>query len=304
MSTSAAIEVALGLVFMYFVFSTLCSGINEAISRLLNRRGSDLFKTINALLGDSAAVEQFWNHPLVRGLSKSRNKASTMTAVGHVTVPAKKGGLMGWVDGVRSLRWTPSYITPATFATVIRDISGAKGDMESLRGWLSSEQASGAVPKLLQPLVEAAGDDIDRFERNLQAWYGDTMDRLSGSYKRWTKLVLLALAAVVVVAFNINTMRVAEVLWREPSRRAAVALQAQNPTADQQQTIQSAADETKNLPIGWSDATDGGSVPWVLAGWLLSVGAISLGAPFWFDMLGRLGSLRSTGPPPAKDKDP
>jgi hypothetical protein len=38
----------------------------------------------------------------------------------------------------------------------------------------------------------------------------------------------------------------------------------------------------------------------VLAGWLLMVIALLPGARFWFDLLGRLGSLRSTGPKPAK----
>jgi hypothetical protein len=36
----------------------------------------------------------------------------------------------------------------------------------------------------------------------------------------------------------------------------------------------------------------------MILGWLLSIGAIALGAPFWFDVLSALNSLRSTGPPP------
>ena len=37
-----------------------------------------------------------------------------------------------------------------------------------------------------------------------------------------------------------------------------------------------------------------------LPGWAVSVLAISLGAPLWFDTLSRLGQLRSTGAKPAK----
>jgi hypothetical protein len=36
----------------------------------------------------------------------------------------------------------------------------------------------------------------------------------------------------------------------------------------------------------------------VLIGWVLGVGALSMGAPFWWDQLNRLGSLRSAGPRP------
>jgi hypothetical protein len=76
------------------------------------------------------------------------------------------------------------------------------------------------------------------------------------------------------------------------------------------------------LPIGWGTVADcaapnihcnwldqrgifsrhGGS-PWqfvlVLAGFLMTIIALTPGARFWFDLLGRLGSLRSTGPKPA-----
>jgi hypothetical protein len=34
-----------------------------------------------------------------------------------------------------------------------------------------------------------------------------------------------------------------------------------------------------------------------LSGWLLTILAVTLGAPFWFDTLGRLSRLRSSGKP-------
>jgi hypothetical protein len=38
-----------------------------------------------------------------------------------------------------------------------------------------------------------------------------------------------------------------------------------------------------------------------LSGLLLSMVAVAQGAPFWFDLLGRVTSVRSTGPKPAND---
>ena len=59
------------------------------------------------------------------------------------------------------------------------------------------------------------------------------------------------------------------------------------------------------LPIGWSaQAGDARSLPNDLTGWLrkllgiaLTVVAISLGAPFWFELLNKLLNLRLTGKP-------
>ena len=59
------------------------------------------------------------------------------------------------------------------------------------------------------------------------------------------------------------------------------------------------------VPLGWSAATapnaqDG---PWrwplKLLGLLLSIGAATLGAPFWYRVLDRVGTLRNTGRPPS-----
>jgi len=61
------------------------------------------------------------------------------------------------------------------------------------------------------------------------------------------------------------------------------------------------------IPLGWNDELvalqhmpgdptfDWESIKSVLPGWLLSILALSLGAPFWFDTLGRLVKLRSAG---------
>ena len=61
------------------------------------------------------------------------------------------------------------------------------------------------------------------------------------------------------------------------------------------------------VPIGWKDGRpypeqSAGRVAYVLmfAGWLFTALAGSLGAPFWFDLLKRVASLRASGPSPAE----
>jgi hypothetical protein len=76
--------------------------------------------------------------------------------------------------------------------------------------------------------------------------------------------------------------------------------------------------EKIGLPIGWSDASkkqtlagfhNTGWARWILAAFLLAAGylttalAIMLGAPFWFDLLGRLIVIRSTVKPNEKSPD-
>jgi hypothetical protein len=52
------------------------------------------------------------------------------------------------------------------------------------------------------------------------------------------------------------------------------------------------------LPLGWGRGlTPSGVGEWLtaLAGWAITALALSLGAPFWFDLLGKVGALRGSG---------
>lgn len=52
------------------------------------------------------------------------------------------------------------------------------------------------------------------------------------------------------------------------------------------------------ITVGW-DHQGVGSLALKLLGWILSIIALSMGAPFWWDLLNRFGSLQSTGKEPA-----
>ena len=135
--------------------------------------------------------------------------------------------------------------------------------------------------------------------------------RVSGWYKRKTQAILLVIGTVLVLALNANTLAIADRLWTDQSIRAAVVQQADqaasqpsgdDPRARLDSTANDVASVAKlGVPMGWSgDAKpDWSGSGWVSAvgGWLLTVLAISLGAPFWFDALGRISRLRSSGKP-------
>jgi hypothetical protein len=127
----------------------------------------------------------------------------------------------------------------------------------------------------------------------------------------------------LVAALNVDTINIAQVLWRVPTERAVVASAAAAQATAGNSTERSADQQVRDiaaldLPLGWTSAhkgtvasTDPQHAPlnagsWLLKllGLLLSVMAVSLGAPFWFDALSKLGQLRATGPKPAKSAAP
>jgi hypothetical protein len=140
------------------------------------------------------------------------------------------------------------------------------------------------------------------------------MDRLSGVYKRWAQLIHFLFGFLVAVAFNVDSMNITNVLWHNADKRDAIAVQAQSFVASHASVAGGASpnlSETINtlqdlpVPMGWTPEQLHRPNPsaWVfsLTGWLVTGFAISLGAPFWFDLLQNLMNInvRGAGPKPA-----
>ena len=70
---SQVLEIALGLFFVYLLFSIICSAVNEFIAGAFDLRARTLKSSLRKLLEDPAAkdlVDRIYDHPLVAGLTK------------------------------------------------------------------------------------------------------------------------------------------------------------------------------------------------------------------------------------------
>src|SRR5262249_54845222 len=124
------------------------------------------------------------------------------------------------------------------------------------------------------------------------------MERVSGWYKRWTQVWTVIVATVIVFGCNVDTIRIARELNHNAALRSAMAERAVK--AAESPTLEKFKDDLNNLDFSLHlQPTD---EPWTLdrvLGLLISVLAVSLGGPFWFDVLNRLVNLRQTGARPA-----
>ena len=67
-----ALDVVIGMIFIYLLFSLFVSIINEVLSGLLNTRGKRLYKSIQDLIGTDA-VEMLYEDPKVKVLITKGN---------------------------------------------------------------------------------------------------------------------------------------------------------------------------------------------------------------------------------------
>jgi hypothetical protein len=321
-----AVDVAIGLAFLFFILALICSGINEAISSSLRWRAQDLERGLWELLRDPAktgeaateALEGLKKHPLVAPMFYSKNKKGKEPAPTRQT---ESGRLK-----TSSKTDFPSYIPSRTFASALLGLEQAavitKG-VDVRAGMRKLGDSIDAIPSkpvqdALGSLLTSAQGDAVAFRHSVEQWYDDHMERVSGWYRRRIQKVLWILAFVVAVTLNADALQIGKRLWVDPSQRAAIVNQAQNATT-KTTGKQNPTDRLGSLPIplGWHLASsrhdpqgfpfyEQPSMAWALLakliGLIMTTVGISFGAPFWFDTLSKLARLRNTGaPPPASD---
>ncbi|MGO9951612.1 MAG: hypothetical protein ACLPN1_05300 [Dissulfurispiraceae bacterium] len=163
---------------------------------------------------------------------------------------------------------------------------------------------------------------IECLQSNIEQWFNEAMDRVSGWYKRWSQKVLLVIAIILVIVSNADTLTLAKRFACDGALRASVVTVAEkavlNPAGNPSDDIKAKQDilkeaDTLGLPLGWAprenDPGKSDQVPHCCLGWLLklvglfmTICAVSLGAPFWFDTLSKFVNIRGAGTPPGESR--
>lgn len=238
----------------------------------------------------------------------------------------------------RRQRWhLPSYIASSTFGAAILDLvvpdENGTTSMASIVTGINTRLPESPLRRSLLSLAKSANGDVTRFRADIERWYDAHMERVSGWYKRHTRWISLAVGAVIVLVFNVNAVSIARDLYTDQALRESVvttAFKTANcPTGSPSTCIADARKAISDLrggglPIGWGEIpacrvrgahcsfanryglsdpaangfADTEFVLGMIFGWLLTTLALLPGARFWFDILSRLGTLRSSGPKP------
>jgi hypothetical protein len=348
MLNSQILEVAIGLIFVYLLFSLICSMFNEWFARVaLKLRASTLLDGINSLINDPAIVYNLYRHPLINSLAKLNQAElpeppetlNNLTQAQRIafSIPDNAQpdnlGMILKAKLEKTLSKQPSYIPARTFALALIDqlAPAPKGanvkalSLTDIRGMISNlpDDQYKCIKQAVLPLLDAAKYDLEKAYKNIEKWFDDAMDRVSGWYKRHTKWWLCIFAAIVCLAMNVDTFAIANSLYRNDALRSSVVAVAEKQTKEEGKapiTVQDAIKQVQDLklPIGWVWEPQFPNDPRYFKGWewfnggadfvefllkilglIFSIMAVSMGAPFWFDLLNKLVNLRGTGNTPA-----
>lgn len=321
---SEFLDVAIGLVFVYLTCSLACSGINESFIRLLNVRSKDLENQLKELFQNPKLVEKIYNHPMIKGVTSSTflDKLMNRTSVTH--------------------------IDSKVLATVLSDIvcteEGAEKEnitaaIEALYKETGMDNEVNNILKSIATVVKAETtkwqEEVSQFQAKVETWFDDAMTQMSKWYKKKTRFIIFFIALPLCWVLNVDSIVIAENLYKDDAMRAQVVSAAEN-LADIQEDISQKTDdatetetdaidalksqvsdtvkhvndmkanfEKLNIPIGWDNQTEIKRVKkydndklyyWLLKilGILSTAIAVSMGAPFWVDLLRKMIGFRKS----------
>ncbi|MFQ4141464.1 hypothetical protein [Chlorogloeopsis sp. ULAP02] len=173
--------------------------------------------------------------------------------------------------------------------------------------------------KRTQAHEQAIAEEIHQFQTEIQVWFDSSMERASGVYKRNAKGVAFAIGFLLAIILNADTFHIVSRLRTDSALRdmlvknGELATQACPVSKTNSATLEcfrQEVNQTIPLPIG-RDATNlkqqaQESKNWLFPplrsflGWVVSGLAIAMGAPFWFELLGKIINVRNSGKPPVK----
>jgi len=336
-SSFAAIEVLIGLSFVFFLLSTACSGLQEMLASVLGWRAKTLEDAVGTMLG---------NPKVKRGLKEWFGRVDKVGVADQDVVKAhaqagmpvdlasavfehwRIKGLVRDPDSSLRRRSRPSYLPPRALSLAIAETlalhapppprAGARkgapapgGGTEDTPWQRTDDQILAAVQEavkrfpgahqreMLQKAAVNAHGDLEGFRTQVETAFDDSMDRASGWYKRKTQLVLALLATIIAIAFNVDTVRIATHLYNDEAVRTAVVSKVNAGDAQDAADAVSKVNQLQ-LPVGWGAENRPSEVAgWLgaIAGWLITIAALNLGAPFWFDLLSRISRQRGVGTP-------
>jgi hypothetical protein len=329
----AAIDVLIGLLTIYLFFALACTAFVEALSSWMSLRSKNLEAGLKELLdgkleANQPFVDAFYAHPLVQALSKGpqgRPSYIPTDVVGRVvqSLLLKNDPDAALVKAIERLpditaegQGSPETQQPTRVKELLRTfVSQGEQDLMAFRKAVEDhfdavmDRASGWVKRRQQTVALIASAVLVLFANV------DTVAIATALYTNpEIRAGLIAQAEKMVENESAPTAMQNAISPGSGVIPAALAVPpttaaSDSPLAAQQQALSEAIAaynkatstiENAGLKFGWESLPKGNAWVTKIIGLLISIFAIALGAPFWFDMLNRFMKVRQSGISPTK----
>lgn len=259
MFDNISLDIFIGLIFIYLLYSLLASIIMEIIARYSRLRANMLVKAIRVMLEDRDPKDLVDKSQMELGLKRLVDLFKTIWCLNQ---PAKfKETLAKAFYEHPSIKYLgedefhskPSYIEGQNFSSTLISILRGTGydgtspvmdeiykalypkgtSVESLIAIVETGSAKPVEVMIqretllqLRHLYIDSHKDIDRFKALLENWFNETMDRLSGWYIKQTKKILFVIGLTLAIVGNVDSIKIYHILANNNTARELLANRA------------------------------------------------------------------------------
>lgn len=271
MFNSVVLDVFIGLIFVYLLYSLLATILQEIVARWFNLRSRMLQMAMRRMLEDDNKYSQFslvnavieMYYGMVRFFNPHYKSKSELTKTFFNYPTIKYLAQSSWQS-------KPAYLDPSGFSQTLiymlrgDNYNGTNPQMTFIQKSLFVEKriliGSAFVDiddetlAFLQKLFYDSANDIDKFKSLLEKWFNDTMDRTSGWYKKQTRVLLFIIGFFLAYNFNVDTIAIYKLLAKDKTARQNLVTLAINNKDKYEALVTNIDKKAKDSSITVSDS--------------------------------------------------
>ncbi|MBK8822821.1 MAG: hypothetical protein IPN58_09510 [Anaerolineales bacterium] len=288
MSISQALDVAVGLIVVYYLLGSVVSIVTQWINESLESRGKALEQYLIKIVGDKR-IGDLLSLPQMQALRPIRYK-DFFSVFASVTEPKRI-----------------EKIPVATLVDAFFDLSGltTKKEMDLLQlAELVDKLPDSDGKKAFINWINQGVTSLADLRTRTTAYFNGMLEQAAETFRARARSFVIILSIGITVLFGTDTIQLAKALWSSAELRALAAAQAdavvarEGANADLSDIIDDLG--AFSIRLGWwqtQQLPENGNVgDWALfivlkvIGLGLTAAAVSQGASFWYDLLKKIAS--------------
>ena len=195
---STIVGFAISMAFLFLMLSAACSAVQEIIANLLRWRAKTLEMGLGGLLLSDKFRDEVYDQPLIKGL--------------YAPVKFRKG------------LQRPAYIPPTTLALAVLQAADKHKLQISGTAAVSSADFKETEELLASLLRDCTNAEQQR--KRIESWFNDSMDRVSGWYKRKSHAWIWVFGIALSLLLNADAITLSKRFWSDQPLRDAIVAEA------------------------------------------------------------------------------
>lgn len=285
MSISQALEVVIGLIFVYYVLGSIISLTTKWINEAFETRGKSLEKHLKRIVGEKH-VGDFVKLPQLEAMRPIRYKG----ALGFITSATEP----------KKLEKIPATTLVESYFDFV-GLTSKKFELDELKALIEAFPDSEGKQAMLTWVGQGV-NTVEELRKRTTTYFSGVMDQAAATFKTNARSFVIVLSILLTFLLGTDSIQLAQTLWTNAGVRALAVAQAQV-VVQQEGTdanVEDLIDQLSALQIvklGWwqTDIPDmnnfGAWVSFVglkFLGLGLTAVAVSQGSSFWYDLLKKI----------------